>query len=141
MAIIWRSGMSVSNDIIDYDHQFLINLINTIELILQTPEEKDLLLEAFSQFHNYAKGHFQREESIQRNIQYPNSLHHRGLHSTLLSELNELKQKIIETKTTDEIEKKAPEIVEFLKRWLVNHVLNEDLLLKPYLEKHPRGFS
>ena len=141
MAIIWRSGMSVNNDIIDYDHQFLINLINTIELVLQTPEEKELLLEAFEQFRSYAEGHFKREESIQRNIEYPNSIQHRGSHASLMTQLNELKQQIIDTKSTDEIVKKAPEIVEFLKHWLIDHVLKEDLLLKPYLEKHPRGFS
>ena len=141
MAIIWRNGMSVGNDLIDHDHQFLINFINTIELILQNPNEKKLLLEAFEQFQKYAEGHFKREESIQRKIEYPSSLHHKGLHSNLNQELSTLIKKIVNSKDAEELKKQAPEIVEFLKHWLINHVLNEDLKLRPYLEKHPRGYS
>lgn len=141
MAIIWRSRMSVNNDLIDHDHHFMINFINTIELVLQNPEEKEMLLEVLDQLHDYSVNHFRREESIQRKIQYPQSLNHKNSHSTLLADLEELKKDIEETKSTDEIVGRSTEIISFLRNWLINHVLNEDMKLKPFLEKLPKAFS
>jgi len=140
MAIIWRKGMSVSNDVIDHDHFFMINFLNTIELAFQSPEEKDILIEVFEQLHEYALGHFMREESIQRKIEYPQSLKHKNCHKNLLNELEAKIKQIKELKSTEEIIKFAPEILSFLHDWLISHVLNEDLKLKPFLEKHPKAF-
>ena len=61
--------------------------------------------------------------------------------SKLLNELEELKEKLSKTNTNEEILAEADNITAFLRNWLINHVLNEDLLLKPYLEKHPKAFS
>jgi len=141
MAIIWRRGMSVANDVIDHDHHFMINFINTIELVLQKPEEKEMLMEVLDQLHEYSINHFRREETIQRKIEYPQSLNHRNSHSTLLADLEKLIGEIKESKSTEEISERSPEIINFLRNWLINHVLNEDIKLKPYLEKLPKAFS
>ncbi|MCW8850469.1 MAG: bacteriohemerythrin [Melioribacteraceae bacterium] len=141
MAILWRRGMSVANDVIDHDHHFMINFINTIELVLQKPEEKEMLMEVLDQLHEYSINHFRREETIQRKIEYPQSLNHRNSHSTLLADLEKLIGEIKESKSTEEISERSPEIINFLRNWLINHVLNEDIKLKPYLEKLPKAFS
>lgn len=141
MAIIWKKAMSLGNDIIDHDHQFMVNLVNTIELILQKPEEGELLTEAFEQLYDYAVNHFRREESIQRKINYPKSIHHKNTHNTLLEQLEELKQEITDVNSSMEIKEREEEIISFLRNWLISHVLEEDMLLKPYLLKHPKGFS
>lgn len=141
MAIIWRKAMSVGNDIIDHDHHFMVNFVNSIELILQDPSAKEMLLEVFDQLYDYSVDHFRREETIQRKIEYPKSLQHKNSHSTLLSQLEKLKTELEEIKSSKEIEKKSSEIINFLRMWLINHVLDEDMLLKPYLEKYPRAFT
>jgi hemerythrin len=141
MAIIWRKAMSVANDLIDHDHHFMVNFVNTVELILQNPEEKEMLIEVLDQLHEYSVNHFRREESIQRKIQYPQSLHHKNTHSTLMSDLEKLQDEIKNTKSTEEISKRSDEIIAFLRNWLINHVINEDMKLKPFLEKLPKGFS
>lgn len=141
MAIIWRKGMSVANDIIDHDHHFMINFINTVELVLQNPTEKEMLMEVLDQLHEYSVNHFRREEFIQRKIEYPQSLSHKNSHSTLLSDLEKLQDEIKNAKTAEEITSRSTEIVAFLRNWLINHVLNEDMKLKPFLEKLPKGFS
>ena len=141
MAIIWRNGMSVANDLIDHDHHFMINFVNTIELILQNPKEKEMLMEVLDQLHDYSINHFRREEVIQRKIQYPQSLNHKNSHSTLLSDLEKLIKEIKGTESTEELSSQSTEIIAFLRNWLINHVLNEDMKLKPFLEKLPKGFS
>ena len=141
MAIIWKKTMSVGNDIIDHDHHFMVNLVNTIELILQKPEESGLLTDAFEQLYEYAVNHFRREESIQRKINYPGSIHHKNTHNALLQELAKLRKEICDAKSSTEIKEREEEIINFLRNWLISHVLDEDMLLKPYLLKHPKGFS
>lgn len=141
MAIIWRKGMSVGNNLIDHDHHFMINFINTVELVLQEPVDKEMLMEVLEQLHEYSIGHFRREESIQRKIEYPQSLHHKNSHTTLLTDLEKLRKEIEETKSTEEIAGRSEEIIFFLRNWLINHVLNEDMKLKSYLEKLPIAFS
>lgn len=141
MAIIWRKGMSVGNSLIDHDHHFMINFINTVELILQDPVDKEMLMEVLEQLHDYSIGHFRREESIQRKIEYPQSINHKNSHSTLLSDLEKLKKEIKDTKSEEEISGRSTEIIAFLRNWLINHVLNEDMKLKPFLEKLPLAFS
>ncbi len=141
MALIWRKEMSVGNDNIDYDHKYLILYVNTVELCLQTPEQKEQLYDAFEQLYEYAEKHFSREESIQRKIGYPDRLNHRHIHNTLLKELREVELKVSRAKDSEEVKRIAPELTQFLRSWLIDHVFNEDMLLKPYLRKHPRAFS
>ena len=140
MAIIFTKNMSVGNDAIDHDHHFMMNFVNTIELILQKKEERKYLLTVLFQLYKYSLNHFSLEESIQRKIEYPQSLKHKSSHSKLLSELKSLIKGIEERGAEEEIQSSSDEITKFLRNWLINHVLNEDLLLKPHLEKHPRGF-
>ncbi len=141
MAIIWRKGMSVGNDIIDHDHHFMINFINTIELVLQKPEEKEMLLAVIEQLREYASNHFRREESIQRRIQYPQSIHHKNEHTQLMKDIDSLIIEIESTKSAEEIANRSEGIIGVLRDWLINHVLKEDMKLKPYLEILPRAFS
>ena len=42
MPIVWRKAMSVGNDLIDHDHHFMVNFLNTIELLLQKPDQKEI---------------------------------------------------------------------------------------------------
>ena len=139
MAIIFTKNLSVSNDTIDHDHHFIINFINTIELLLKKKEESKYLIVVLDQLYEFTEQHFRREEVIQRKIEYPKSIKHRGEHSNLLSELRNLGEEFKNAKSDEEIHSRTDDIVVFLRNWIINHVINEDLLLKPYLEKHPKS--
>lgn len=141
MAIIWTKAMSVGNGIIDHDHQFMIGIVNTIELILQAPTDIKNLPPVFELLLDYSKKHFRNEESIQRKIEYPQSIKHRTAHSNLLTELVSLMKDIEKHSSSEDLTKESERIVLFLRNWLINHVLKEDLLLKPYLEKLPYSYS
>ena len=141
MALIWRDSMSVGNDAIDHDHRYLVCYVNTVELALQNPKEKEVLLTSLSQLYNYAYEHFMREEIIQKKILYPEINSHRMEHKKLLEELMELKNKLKKNYDVDDISKRYDEIITFLRHWLIDHVLNTDMLLKPYLLKHPKNLS
>ena len=141
MALIWRETMSVGNDTIDHDHRYLVCYLNTVELALQNPEEREVVLLSLTQLYNYAYEHFMKEEIIQQKISYPDINSHRIEHKKLLEELMELKNNIKQKYANEDIKKQYNEIVTFLRHWLIDHVLNTDMLLKPYLSKHPKYLS
>ncbi len=141
VAFLWRKIMSVGNDKIDQGHRHLICYINTIELVLQNPKEKDLIIEALEQLQTTTVKNFRAEEAIQRKIGYPHTLHHRREHEKLLRQLNDVIKKIDYCRNPDEITNCAPDLVIFLRNWIVDHVLHEDMLVRPFLARYPKAYS
>ena len=139
MAILWRDSMSVGNDLSDRDHRYLLCYINTIELALQTPEEKDILDGAMKQLYEYALGHFQREEMIQSKISYPGLQKHRIEHKELLKQLNEIKTSIEKNNDPKDLIERSSDTINFLRHWLLDHVLQKDKQLQPFLSDYPKS--
>ncbi len=137
MAIEWRDSMSVANERVDKDHQYLITLLNTMEIDLEHPENKEPILRTLLKLKKYTIEHFEREEHLQLRIRYPKLNEHRKIHQNLVKELDE----IITSVNTAGPEGETKHISELLHDWLINHVLQEDLPMKPYFAKHPPDFS
>ena len=133
MAFLWRKTMSVGNDVIDYGHRHLIGYVNTIELVLQSPNEKELIEEALEQLYEATVRHFRREEVIQRKVGFPQTLHHRREHKKLLTQLTNVKTKISACGNSGELTEYAPELTIFLRNWIVEHVFHEDMAVRPFL--------
>jgi len=137
MAIIWRDSMTVGNVHIDQDHRYLICLINTIELALQTPEEKEIITGALMQLEQYTTEHFDREEEIQKKISYPNQYDHLKKHRELVTQFKNIKGQIEKSlETTKKIEDPQV-IIKFLRHWLIDHVIQEDLQMSSLLKQYP----
>ena len=142
MPIVWRDQMSVSNQLIDMDHRLLICKINVIELALQVPgEDMGNLKSALDQLEVYTVEHFEREERLQKAVDYPSSGEHKNLHKSLVDRLREIKTQILQDNDASRLKSEASRITELLRDWLLVHVLKEDMKLKPYLAKYPANFS
>ena len=133
--------MSVGNDLIDGDHRYLICLINTVELALREPEQKQPIMDAMAQLLEYTREHFSKEERIQLKIQYPKYAGHKMRHQSLTESLQQLIAKIDAVDDAETLEKRAPDLIQFLRDWLLQHVLQEDLMMASYLRVHPRNLS
>ena len=136
MGLEWREQLSVGNDLIDSDHKYLIEVINQAELGLKV---KDLaqLTTALERLARYSKTHFDREEALAIAVGYPHAAQLNTSHGLLLTKLDQAKQEIGETWTDTAGERLAV----FLRDWLVNHVIREDMLMKPYLKKFSPRFD
>ena len=129
MPIIWRSGMSVGEPLIDTDHKHLIELLNSYEDAVHS-KDLTLLKSTFEGLLKYTETHFNREEDLMQAIHYKGLGDHRLAHQDLLDELKVFHKQILSK--TGHIA--LPLVSKFLHDWLVNHVLNEDMKLKPLLE-------
>lgn len=130
MGLQWREQLSVCNDLIDNDHKQLIAIINTANQSLQAMSRAGLLA-ALDQLHKYSKQHFSLEEKIAQAVGYPSMVTLHTSHEDLLHTLGQIAAEIGEQWDAPT----AEHFGMFLREWLINHVIKEDMLLKPYLKK------
>ena len=136
MALEWREQLSVGNDLIDSDHKYLIEVINQATDGLKKRSRVELT-EALDNLSKYSKVHFSREEKIATAVGYPGASHLHESHESLLEKLDQVTLEIGEEWTEASVEGFST----FLRDWLINHVIKEDMLLKPYMKKFSPRFD
>jgi hemerythrin len=147
MPIVWRDALSVGNDLIDADHQHLLTLINTLELMLTTEQPFAALRQALADLKTYTHEHFAREERIMIALRYVPYDAHKHAHGELIRQLDEAtrfigEQTDVAALTTAAVPAAVKEsLIGLLRAWLVDHIVKEDLHLKPLLAGQPRGYK
>ncbi len=129
MSVEWRDEFSVGNDMIDGDHRTLIAIINEYETVLET---KDIgrLKDVYQRLFDYAEMHFDREINLQKAVHFPGYLTHQSKHDDLLRQLTEIHTAFVEGTERKGI---IPKTTQLLRGWLLQHILTEDLKLRPYV--------
>nr|CRH05396.1 putative Methyl-accepting chemotaxis protein [Candidatus Magnetococcus massalia] len=125
-AIAWQDQMSVGVQILDADHKQLINLINELAIAI-TDEREHFLHQVYERLVNYTTTHFAREERMLADIGYGDLLKQQEEHRRFLEVINE-KKKILLVERNISV---ANEILDFLKDWLVGHIMKSDMAYKP----------
>jgi len=139
MSLLWREQLSVGNNVIDSDHKYLFELINKVEQSLQTENKNDLSA-SLNDLAKYSEVHFDREEKIADAIGYHQVAHLKKSHQNLLKVLDQMKAEIISVEYEWTLEK-INKFAQFLRDWIINHVIKEDLLMKPLLQKYSPSFD
>lgn len=142
MPIFWRPQFRIGHDDIDDDHRYLILLINTVELVLRFPEDARNVELALGELRRYAQRHFEREERIQIACGYLHLDQHKLEHRRLLVELDALIERVSlalgdSTKGLEAIMEQSPVITQFLRKWLIDHVIKSDMQLVNLFRKQP----
>ena len=136
MALLWREQLSVGNDLIDSDHQYLIEIINKAEVSLRANKPMELAL-VLDELASYCKSHFEREEAVAKAVAFPKADQLHKAHGQLNDKLQMFREEIGVTWTEGAI----TQFTVFLRDWLINHVIKEDMLMKPWLTKHSPRFD
>jgi len=136
MTLEWREQLSVGNDLIDADHKYLIDIINLAEQGLKT-HDCVMLTGALDNLSRYSIMHFSREETIAAAAGYPQASSLHESHGELMKMLVQLKKEIGDQWDAAS----ATRFSAFLRAWLIDHVIKEDLLMKPFLKKHSPRFD
>lgn len=138
MPLLWRDGLSVGNNVIDSDHKFLIELINKAEQCLRM-KSRIQLFEMLGSLRSYGYEHFSREEMIAGAAGFPVAEHLHASHAHLMEQLEKNRREI------EEMKEWSPEAIDhftnLLRSWLIDHVIREDLQMRPYLVKLPATFD
>jgi len=136
MGLVWREQLSVGNDVIDADHKHLIEIINLVEKNLVTINQSELTV-ALATLSQFSKVHFAREEKIATAAGYAHVPQLHKSHKELLKQVDQLRHKIGDKWTAASVKSFSA----LLRSWLIDHVIKEDLLMKPMLKKHSPKFN
>jgi len=136
MSLKWREQLSVGNNVIDADHKHLIDIINRVEASLHANNRNELSAE-LAALEKYSREHFAREEKIASAAGYAYVPKLSESHAELLESINRIKCEISDEWTPVAIEHFSG----LLRAWLIDHVIKEDLLMRPVLLKHSPSYD
>jgi hemerythrin len=136
VSLQWREQLSVGNDLIDDDHKHLIAIVNQSEDTVRT-KNLSSLKGVLNSLADYSKFHFAREELIASAAGFPQVTHLHESHEALMKKLSEVSKEY----DSELSEATGRHLVEFLRDWLISHVIKEDLMMKPFLAKFSPKFD
>lgn len=118
--IDWNSAYSIGLDEIDDQHKVLFDIINGMWASVINREKGAPLLDALDELERYTVTHFTAEEAFMRSHGYSNFEVHKKQHDQFISRVRSERQSI---------EAGGPvslDMINFLKDWLINHILVQD---------------
>lgn len=130
----WTPDMSVGLARLDDDHKGLIAIINRLAETLGKPGQHATIDQAFRALLRYTEIHFGREEAVLNAVHYPPLEGHRAQHKDFIHDILEMRQAF--GNASDEEAQR--ELLDYLKTWLTNHIMIEDMAYRPSVE-HSRS--
>ena len=128
--IVWGHVLSVGVDEIDEDHRKLVNVFNILNHAVTDGESSEYLAAVLEELVNCTVWHFSHEERLMLKYGYQELEEHKAEHQELIKSAKELQREILQTDKPV-----ADEHVEFLERWLTEHILTADMRLGSYLSQ------
>ncbi|HEX8964275.1 MAG TPA: bacteriohemerythrin [Rhodocyclaceae bacterium] len=125
---VWNDTMSVGQAEIDADHKRLIGIINRL-WVAEDGGNRQVIEFVLDDLVHYTESHFKREEQMMDDIEYPDLARHRRIHQSICRRLEEIRWEYFQGIR----EELRGEILEFLRNWLNEHILVEDMGYRPYL--------
>ena len=129
-VIVWEDSWNVGITEIDDDHKKLVSLLQKLFGALIAAQGAEYVKTIFFELIDYTRYHFEREEEIYKEYNYDELEHHKQLHQDLIQQVLDISKELL---SEGETEKVSDDFFEFLKHWLVDHILNEDLKFKDFL--------
>lgn len=126
--IVWSDVLSVGVDEIDDDHHRLVDLFNLLNHSLAAGESAEYLAAVLDELIKCTDWHFSHEERLMLKYGYDAMEEHKAEHRDLIASAKELQRAILEAK-----DPLADKHVEFLERWLTEHIFTTDMRLGSFL--------
>lgn len=125
--IEWKPEYSVCHPALDHDHRILVSLINQLHEAIEEGQPARAVGRTLTSLRRYVETHFAREESILAACGYPDLEAHAEGHRALEATVEDIEA--LHARAPEEVD--AAEVLEFLRRWLVDHILRADMRYAP----------
>lgn len=124
----WKDELSVGIGSIDDDHKKLLSLINNLQTAVYYPTGEAFERQALKELVDYTKYHFEREEKLMRDNDYPEFEEHKRQHEAMIARVTGCM-----TAYEKDREGTIDDLTRFLKTWLVNHIAGTDQKYSAFL--------
>jgi len=129
--IVWKPEYDLGIPIIDEQHRGVVTIINSLYYGVQSNHIKNIFSATIGMLRSYADIHFQTEEYFLETFGYPGTACHRLLHQEYSSQLAGIDR-------VGTAEKDPHQLMDFLKKWWLGHICEEDMLFKDICLDTPR---
>ena len=121
MALVeWTPALEIGVAEIDYQHRNLVSMLNALQHAIETGEAREHLAEILEELDLYVTNHFATEERVMDRIHYEHATQHRAEHQRLAETVQQHRMAFARG------EGAANELLEFLIRWLLQHIAGSD---------------
>lgn len=128
--IKWNHDIySVGIEKIDNQHKKLVDIINKLFDSFSKGKAEEVVSEILEELSQYTEYHFKTEEEYFEKYQYPDRENHIRQHKDFIKKLDEWKKQNNEKKSDIHYS-----ILDFLKKWLPEHILKEDKSYEKFLK-------
>ena len=125
----WSDTYSVGAPGIDAQHKKLFDLINSLHEAMSQGKGKEALGKILDGLMDYTRVHFSDEEKMLEKVNYPDLAIQRTQHAAFVKKISDLQTDYKNGKVTMTLP-----MMEFLKDWLLNHILKVDKKYESYLK-------
>ncbi len=127
MSLIkWSDTFSVKIQSIDEQHRKLFNMINDLNNAIKENNEKEKIGIILKDLISYTKSHFVFEENMMIKHDYHGYKWHKTIHDDLIFEVSKIVKRFDEGQDIV-----AKELLNFLLKWLVEHIGGVDKQYSP----------
>jgi len=126
----WRKDYEVGVPQIDAEHRLLFDLVNEFHDTYARGGTQREIAHLLNRLIAYAEEHFQHEEKLMSDNGYPQLDLHQKLHSELVLSVFAINEGL----AADTV-KASKETVQFLKSWLLDHILKHDMDIGDFLRR------
>jgi len=119
--LTWDTSYSVNVQRCDEQHQKLFSLINALHDAMSVGRGRSVVAPIVQELAQYTQTHFQAEEALLQQTNYPNLPTHLAEHKKFIDQVGRFQQDIDAGMTGNSIA-----IVGFLQSWLTNHIKQTD---------------
>jgi hemerythrin len=124
----WREEYNTNIKAMDEDHRALFETANKLYEEIHSGRNQAVLGDTLNFLIDYTQEHFSQEEKLMEDYDFPDYEIHIKHHVRLIQGVQELKSKYAAGAARMDMS-----IINFLKDWIINHILTEDRKYGPYL--------
>jgi hemerythrin len=122
----WNDKLSVNVSAMDEQHKRLIYLVNQLHEAMAKREGDSVIKPILASLADYTRTHFTSEEAYLAKVGYADLAKQKAEHAAFVKKLVDLQAKADKSHLGVTLE-----VMTFLKDWLKNHIMIEDLKYAP----------
>lgn len=128
--IVWDKTLSIEVDEIDEDHRRLVDLYNLLYHAVAEGESTDYIDALLEELISCTIWHFRHEERLMLKYKYDAFEDHKSEHRDLIDSVRALQKKFHK-----ENKLLTSEDIEYLSKWLTEHIVRNDMRMGFHLTK------
>ncbi|MBS1160170.1 MAG: hemerythrin [Proteobacteria bacterium] len=126
----WTDALEMGIETIDNQHRWLVDATNRLYLeITRAEPDRAVLGEILEGLVDYTMNHFVLEEELFQRFGYPETVAHKAEHDAFTATAMNL---LMQFESGESV---GPPVLDFLKEWLLHHILKVDRAYAPFLKE------